>query len=50
MTEVEEQIQGKQKDLETKTAAFEQTVVDLREREASIEELKQTYVTKEAEL
>ena len=49
-TDVENEIEAKTKQLEEKNAAFDQSVVDLRNREGTIEELKQDYVRMEEEL
>ena len=50
VTAVENEIEAKTKQLEDKNSAFDQSVVDLRDRESTIEELKQDYVRMEQEL
>ena len=50
VTAVESEIEAKTKQLEDKNSAFDQSVVDLRDRENTIEELKQDYVRMEQEL
>ena len=47
---MENDIEAKTKHLEEKNAAFDQSTLDLRNREASIEELKQDFVRMEEEL
>lgn len=44
VTTVENEIETKTKQLEEKNSAFDQSVIDLRDRENTIEELKQEYV------